>query len=242
RFQKGIDAILGLERDSRYQAACIFGSVAEGTSTDKSDLDVKVVVDTDNPCKNINHPTFDDYKLDITFHSFKQIEHLTRDQIKQGEREPNLVRAVVLFDKTGELTELQRKVGRTKPPRYTVDDYQFVQFLLYHANDKVERTLRDDPAASLYCMHANIDEIIKLHFGLRGHWRVSSKNVLKRLDEWDGALAQLVRTFVATSDIDKKYKAWSQIIDHVAEPMGGRQPITQNNCNCDACQVDLAAL
>ena len=97
RFKMGIDKIISLKRHCRYQAAFIFGSVAEGTSTDKSDLDVKVIVNTDNTCENINHPTFDDYKLDITFRSFKQIKAFTEDEIIKGEREPNLVRAHLLL-------------------------------------------------------------------------------------------------------------------------------------------------
>src|SRR5262249_48371884 len=163
-------------------AAFIFGSVAEGTSADKSDLDVKVIVDEDNPCENINHPTFDDYKLDITFRSFLQIKQFTEDEIKKGEREPNLTQAVILFDQSGELTALQETVRAITPHNLESKDYQFVQFMLYHANDKVERVLEDDPLSSLYSMHANIGEVLKLHFRLNGKWWVSSKNVLKRLD------------------------------------------------------------
>jgi predicted nucleotidyltransferase len=60
RFAEGIKRIRRLANDARYEAAFVFGSVAEGTSTDKSDLDVRVVVDDDNPCENVNHPIFDD--------------------------------------------------------------------------------------------------------------------------------------------------------------------------------------
>lgn len=242
RFQAGIDRIINLAKHQRYQAAFVFGSVAEGTSTNKSDLDVKVIVDTNNPCENINHPTFDDYKLDITLRSFKQIKEFTEDEIKKGEREPNLVRGVILFDKTGELTKLQQKVRDTRPQKYTKRDFQFVQFMLYHANNKVERVLKDDPTSSLYSMHANIGEVLKIHFKLNGKWWVSSKNVLNSLDQWDKKLAQLVRDFVSTADANKKYDYWSMIVDYVAKPMGGRQPIAENNCDCDVCRKDLALL
>jgi predicted nucleotidyltransferase len=242
RFSKGIEALKALSGNPRYQAAFIFGSVAEGTSTEKSDLDVKVIVDEDNPCENINHPSFDDYKLDITFRSYSQIEQFTEDEIKKGEREPNLVRGVILFDKTGKLTALQEKVRSTKLQKYTPKDYQFVQFMLYHANNKVERVLEDDPISSLYSMHANIGEVLKIHFKLNGKWWVSSKNVLKHLDEWDGELAELVRKFVSSSEPKEKFGYWSAIIDHVTAQMGGRQPIAENNCDCEVCKIDLAAL
>ena len=46
-----IERIRKLANDARYEAAFVFGSVAEGTSTDKSDLDVRVIVDDDNSSK-----------------------------------------------------------------------------------------------------------------------------------------------------------------------------------------------
>jgi predicted nucleotidyltransferase len=242
RFKKGVGKITELAKEPRYQAAFIFGSVAEGTSNAKSDLDVKVIVDEDNPCENINHPTFDDYKLDVTFRSFKQIKDFTEDEIKKGEREPNLVRGMIVFDKTGELTKLQGQVRSIAPQKYTEKDYQFVQFMLYHANNKVERFLKDDPVASLYSMHANIGEVLKIHFKLNGKWWVSSKNVLKNLEGWDKELADLVKHLVSAADVTEKYTHWSAIIDHVTKPMGGRQPIAENNCDCTVCKQDLATL
>lgn len=242
RFETGVNKIMKLAEDARYEAAFIFGSVAEGTSNEKSDLDVKVIVDEDNTCDNINHPSFDDYKLDITFRSFKQIKRFTEDEIKKGEREPNLVRGIILFDKSGALTRLQEDIRGLTPNRYTKKDYQFAQFMIYHANNKVERVLKDDPTASLYSMHDNIGEVLKIHFKLNGKWWVSSKNVLSSLDNWDKQLACLVRDFVTTTTVDEKYKHWSMIIDYVTMPMGGRQPISENNCDCHVCQKDLAAL
>lgn len=239
RFIKGYKAIDALRNHPRYQAAFIFGSVAEGTSTKMSDLDVKVIVDEDNICENINHPTFDDYKVDITFRSFSQIKEFTDKEIKTGEREPNLCRALIVFDKTGELTALQRDVQAVKPKRYTKRDYQFVQFMIYHANNKVERVLTEDPAASLYSMHANIGEILKIHFKLNGKWWVSSKNVISDLESWDRDLAQLVQEFASTADVKEKYLHWSAIINHVSSIMGGRQAIAENNCKCLICQIDL---
>ncbi|MGE5333848.1 MAG: nucleotidyltransferase domain-containing protein [Nitrososphaerota archaeon] len=242
KFWKGIEAVKALSSNPRYQAAFIFGSVAEGTSTDKSDLDVKVIVDEDNPCENINHPTFDDYKLDITFRSFLQIKRFTEDEITKGERAPNLAQGLILFDKTGELTALQETIRSTKPQKLEPKDYQFVQFMFYHANNKVERVLEDDPMSSLYSMHANIGEVLKLHFRLNGKWWVSSKNVLKRLDEWDSELAELVRRFVSTAEPEEKFGYWSAIIDHVTAQLGGRLPIAANNCDCKVCTRDLANL
>lgn len=81
-----------------------------------------------------------------------------------------------------------------------------------------------------------------MHFKLHGKWWVSSKNVLKQLDVWDGELAGLVRRFVQATDISVKYDHWTEIIDYIAKPMGGRQLISENNCGCEVCMYDLESL
>ena len=174
---------------------------------------------------NVNHPTFDGYKLDITFRSFEQIEQFVADEIKKAEREPNLVRGVILFDKTGRLTALQKKTQKTKPQQHTSKDHQWHQFMLYHANSKVERFLQDDPAASLYSMHANIGEVLKTHFKLHGKWWVSSKNVLKSSAQWDAALADLVRRFVASADTTQKYKHGQPLLIMFLGPWAAASPL-----------------
>jgi hypothetical protein len=42
--------------------------------------------------------------------------------------------------------------------------------------------------------------------------------------------------------VKEKHAFWSEIIDHVTKPIGGRQPIAENNCDCDVCKTDLNAL
>lgn len=49
RFQAAYQHIKQLEQYERYIGAFIFGSLARGEATEKSDLDVQVLVDEDNP-------------------------------------------------------------------------------------------------------------------------------------------------------------------------------------------------
>jgi hypothetical protein len=243
RFQPALERIQALEADPRYLGAFIFGSVADGTATEESDLDLKVIVDSDNDCENINHPYIGGVKVDATFRSMKQIEEFTGAEIREAKRPPNLARAIIVFDKTGELTGLQEKAKRIDPPRYKQKSEQFDQFMLYHANDKVERVLADDPASSLYSMHANIHDVLKIHYRIHDRWPgVSSKWLLSDLETWDPELAALLRKFVVAAEAGAKFTLWTRILDHVVAPLGGRQPIDENNCNCVTCQRDLGAL
>lgn len=60
-------AVEGLAARGRYVGALVFGSVAQGTATEASDLDVRVLVDENNPCAELNHPRIGGVKVDVTF-------------------------------------------------------------------------------------------------------------------------------------------------------------------------------
>ena len=242
RFHPAYRHIEQLARYERYQAALIFGSLARGEATEKSDMDVKVVTDEDNPCSNINHPVIGGVKLDISFSSLSQIAQL-RDgagrQVSTQERVPKLAESLIVFDKTGELTKLCEEAKTVQPLKMTPDEFQFLHFMFYHGNDKAERNLRSDPVTALLVMHVGLNDFLHFHYRIAGRWWVSSKRLLKDLRSWDPALAQLVEHFVTACDAQTKFQVWSDIIDHILEPLGGRQPIAENNCDCPGCRGDL---
>ncbi len=77
---------------------------------------------------------------------------------------------------------------------------------------------------------------------IQGRWQLSNKRILADLRAWDAPFAALVERFVSVSDAHAKHQVWTAIVEHVLTPLGGRQPISENNCNCPVCQNDLAAL
>ncbi len=242
RFRLAIAAIQCLADHPRYQAAFIFGSVARGDATAQSDLDVKVVTDLDNLCANINHPVIDGVKLDLTFGSFAQLQAATGAEIERGERIPMLAESLIVFDKTGQFVALRGHAQAARPKPYPAGDHQLIQFLVFHMNNKAERFVNSDPHVALLAMHMNVNEILDIHYRLQERWRLSSKRVLQDLRQWDAAMAQLLEAFVTATDAPAKFAVWTAIIEHVLQPLGGRQPIDQNNCGCDVCRNDLAQL
>ena len=242
RFAPAVRAVEGLAVAHRYVGALIFGSVALGTASGASDLDVRVLVGDDNPCSAINHPRVGGVKVDITFCSLEQLERQLDDEIADGRRAPMIADALILFDKTGCLAELRARAAAARPPAYDPADAQFDQFMLYHANDKVERALDDDPASALWSMHATVNDVIGIHYRIHGHFKVSSKKLLDDLDRWDAPLSDLLRRFVGEGDARRKFEVWRAVIDHVAADIGGRLPIDENVCACPVCAADLAAL
>ncbi len=240
--RKVVEALRSLAAHERYQASFVFGSVARGDDTDQSDVDVQVIVGDDNHCPNINHPFVHGRKLDLTFLSFKQLEQRTQDEIDRRKRVPMVAESMIVFDKTGELTRLRAQAQQTQPKPFDPARTQLVQFLAYHANAKVEHHLAADPLAALLVMHTSLYDLLALHHEIAGRWHLSDKRMLADLRSWDPTLARLVEDLVGTSNTERKYAAWSRIVDHVLAPLGGPQPIEENNCACEVCRTDLAAL
>lgn len=242
RFQPAYNRIKQLQKNDRYVGAFIFGSFARGDTTNMSDFDIKVIVNQDNYCNNINHPIINGVKLDITFTSINQLRKYTEEEIKKAERIPMIAESIIIFDKNGELKKIKSEAKNAKPAKYSKSDFQLVQFMIYHADDKAKRYLSEDESAALVAMEINLNDVLKYHYKLKGQWWVSNKRLMKDLRVWDKELAVLVEDFVKENNVSKKYDIWIKIIDYIAKPMGGRQPISENNCNCETCQKDLAFL
>jgi hypothetical protein len=237
-----VETIKALEAQERYIGAFVFGSVARGEATAQSDVDVQVIVDEDNPCPSVNHPFIAGRKLDISFLSFAQLEQRTKEEITRRERVPMAAESLIVFDKTGDLTRLVAEAQQVQPHPFNPARAQWIQFLMHHANNKAERHLRTDPLAALLVMHVSLNDLLMFHYEIAGRWQLSDKRLLSDLRTWDLPLATLVEQLVSTGNVPTKFTHWSRIVDHVLSPLGGRQPIEENNCDCEVCRTDLAAL
>lgn len=241
RFAEAYRHIQRLERQGRYPGAFIFGSVARGEATARSDLDVKVLVDADNPCTNINHPVIGDVKLDLTYISLAQLRRDTERDVARAVRVPMLAESVIIFDKTGALEELRAWAREAAPSHATPADYQLLRFSVFHAHNKVARALESDAPAALLAMHLGLAELFGTYRRLQGRWEVSSKRLLPELRAVDPPLAGLVEAFVATADLHAKFRLWTDIVAYIARPLGSWAD-AENTCDCVVCRADLAAL
>jgi len=241
RFVAAYRRVQALEGRGRYLGAFIFGSVARGEATEGSDLDVKVLVDADNPCPNVNHPVIGGVKLDITFVSLAQLRRDTERERGRAARVPMLAESIIVFDTTGALAELRAWAREATPEHAASADHQWLRFLLYNAHDKVTRALARDAAAALLEMHLGLAEVLDIDRRLRGRWEVSSKRLLPLLRAEDPALARLVADLVGTAEVAEKFRRWTAIVEHVARPLGDWR-VAEQACDCAVCRADLAAL
>jgi predicted nucleotidyltransferase len=239
RVEPAVRAIEGLARYERYRAALLFGSLARGAA-EPVDVDAVVVVDEAVPCQAINHPRIGGVKLDVSFRSRAQLRAETEEAIRQGTRVPMVAESIVLFDKDGELTRLREEARRVERPAVDPSEWDWLQFLIYHEDDKAHRV--GDPAAALLAMEEGLPGLLQFHYRLRRRWWVSSKRRLADLRGWDPEMAALVEGFVGTAEVGAKLRLWEAILERVVEPMGGRKAVEETSCRCGVCRADLAAL
>ncbi len=237
RFHEAVARIHALQRQDRYLAAFIFGSVARRETTAASDLDVCVITKEDNDPISILHLRIGGVKLDLSFYSMDQMSQQNKKALKKIPRvRPMLAESIVVFDKTGQLDVLRQEALRVMPAKHDEEELPHLRFLIYHMDDKVRRNVIQDPASAQLAIHMCLAELIDFHYGLQGHWRVSSKRILADLDAWDPSGAHLLRMLVIEPDLLGKFRLWSRFIDHVLEPFGGRGDISENP-HVSACSV-----
>ena len=90
-------------------------------------------------------------------------------------------------------------------------------------------------------MHLGLTELFDIRRRVQGRWGVSSKRLLPELRAADPPLAGLVEAFVATADLRAKFRLWTDIVTHIAQPLGG-WATAENTCDCAVCREDVAAL
>lgn len=235
-FKSAIEKVKNLERENEYIGAFIFGSVARNEHTEKSDLDIVVITKHDNQCKNFNHPQIKGLKLDINFESIKQHKKRIQESFRDGKIKPMLMESIILFDKTGKLSQLKKDLRNTKPKTFSKSEYPLIRFLILHADDKAKRNLDSDVHTAHLALNINLNDILKFHYKLNNKWWVSNKRILGDLDIWDSLLATKIRHFVSTQNIKSKYKIWKNIIEHVSKPLGGVESLHETNCKCISCR------
>lgn len=241
-FKTAVLKIKELEEFDGYMGAFIFGSVARGEEDENSDLDIKVITKRKNYCKNVNHPFINSIKLDLSFNTLKLFKEGTRLEMTEKRRVPMIAESIIIFDKSGELKRIKQKALKSTPKKLKKKDYQWSQFMLYHMDNKAVRHLKSDPASSILSMGMNLKDALKDHYKINRRWWVSDKRLLNDLREWDPDLVELLNKFAVSSSIANKYRFWSQVLDHISKPIGGRKKIEEINCDCKLCISDMKKL
>lgn len=246
RFRPAYQAIQRLERHERYLGAFIYGSVARGETFEHSSLYVTVIVNTNDP-PHPNHPVIEGITLNLGFISLKRLEALIKNEIGQCERKERanpltIAESIIIFDKAGRLRHMQEEARLLQPHEIGPWKQQSIQAMHLNYNDRVECHLKKDPHTALLVMHTGLSNLLRSHYQLNRKWYVTTQRLFADLHIWDAELAQLVESFVATSEVETKFQWWTAIIDHILQPPGGRHPIAARSCTCSQCQNDVAML
>lgn len=240
KYLKVIARIQRLKSKERYVGAFVFGSVARGDVGVDSDLDVIVVVATDNECLSISQPVIDGIKLDLSFVSMKQLQD--RENHDHSGKIPMLAEAVVLFDTTGELARFKTEMEHKRREPYTEEERPHVQFLINHTESKICYGLMNDVDTAKLCLQKGWRHLIDVHYKIQGRWNVSDKRLVRDLQEWDMGFLDMVRGFLRENDPEKQYDLWKDAATYIFGPWGGRQETKGENCGCERCKKDIEVL
>lgn len=238
-FNKIIIQLQKLQQHEDILGLYVFGSVARGEATINSDVDVKVMVKDGCIQNNVSHPVIHGKKIDISFFPEQYFIDELDKEVKDSNRKPFIAESLILFDKTGTLNKLRQKALKVKPKKVLKKEIPWIKFMVEHMDDKAKRHLDSDPLSSLLAMNINLNDLLKFHYQINRKWWVSNKRLLSDLRKWDLGLAKMIEKFLQESDVNKKYKLWGKIAEHIMNPIGGRQPIFENNCKCKYCKKYL---
>lgn len=147
---------------------------------------------------------------------------------KSPDREPMIAGCKILFDKTGRLRKLVKKLNNLKPQKWTKELESEQRFLAYHANDKVVRNLEKDSTSSLLSMSIGINDLLKMHYLINEKWWLSNKKLLSDLKSWDVKMYKMLEEFLNTSEIKAKYKFWKEIYQYILSQIGGFKPLNDD--------------
>jgi len=149
---------------------------------------------------------------------------------------------MIVFDKTGTLRRMQEGAQELPPGKVSPREQRRIQQQCLVYNDRIAYHLEKDALTALLLMHESLIVLLMSHYQLHQRWWVLTHHLFSDLPNWDPELAQLVENCVATSEGDAKFQWWSAIINHILQPLGGRQSISEQNCMCSSCQNDVSML
>jgi Polymerase beta, Nucleotidyltransferase len=240
-----VNQIAALQQHARYEGAFVFGSYVTGELHDNSDLDVVVLVTDADGCREVSHPLINGIPVDISFFSYGQIQRYLQETLARNFRpKPWLYASQILFDKQGRLHKLAHWVQETaQPAKYSQADYEDIQLSCYYFLAKAQKCLEREPTAALLVMMNNLNDLLRYHYRIHGRWRVADKRMLGDLAKWDHSMEKLLRSFLTEVTVGQKFALWTQMIDHLLTPIGGRNFAKYENvCHCERCQNDLQAI
>ncbi len=259
-FRSVYMAIQSLEQHEQYIAALIYGSVVEGDATKYSTLFAEVIV-KDDGTKDSRRPDRNDLvihnvMLHIVFLNEGQFLRILQDELYErndplrenihSRNDPyplRLSKSFVVFDKKGAFRSMQKKAQEQPMPKDSARRKQNLQVRLLHKYQSVNNLLAHQPDIALLKMDSELIDIIETHYRMQQKWWVGIHHTLSDLQIWDTKMAQLVKQFLATSELQTKFRLWSLMIYHILKRSGYRSlPLKSSLCTCKKCAEHIQLL
>ncbi|MEM1312387.1 MAG: nucleotidyltransferase domain-containing protein [Patescibacteria group bacterium] len=209
-----VDKYSKLKFNEDYTGAFVFGSFANRTFTDYSDLDIVLIVKDSSKKESYKTINIDGVDVDICTETLEDLKFREQGIIQKAERKPWLVDSIILFDKTGKLIELkQNYTSVCSPKKLSIEDIKILRSNILKINQKVRTTGKQDKDSCCFTMTTSIREVVNTYYKANSRFTVQAKKIFLDLDLWDAEYSQQLKQFLNEGFFEKKIKVWDKIIE-----------------------------
>jgi predicted nucleotidyltransferase len=209
-----IDSFLDrLKQDEGVLGVILFGSWARGNNRLDSDVDL-LVIKKAGFLRTVE--MYEDTPFEITYTTEEGVKKYWADNPddcvelwKTGK---------IIFDRTGILEKLKQFAveieSKSKKP-LSDDAIKHTQFDVYDQIKAVTRLKETDTATASMIIQAKVFQLCEKYFDLRQIWTPPTKQRLQALQENDPSLAEKVRVFYNSTDLNNKIELATEIANLV---------------------------
>lgn len=212
------------EKDPHVLGMVVFGSQAQGSTDEFSDLDVYVVL-TQNDGRERVYKRIQGVRVDILFDTVKKIgEYLKLEEGKFWRNVSHmLAHGKILFSRSGKLLSLQEQAKKNLLKKtilrrdekimhmYSIEDYWYKA----QRDAKKKDTIAFQRDAS-HILNNSIELILKV----QGAFLPPARELDVKLKRVDGVFRNLILAFYKESNLEKQLSALKAIVSHTTKRFG----------------------
>lgn len=222
------DILRNLCDDQNVAAVILYGSLARGDCTAKSDIDLQVLLEN-GPGKK-QHFCIGDVEIDIGYDvaSFAVVGAVVyrREYFVKA-----LGTGVLLYERTpgliAESMAVAKMIYKNRPQyRQNPVGTLFMRYGLVNRLQEAERLCENDPVAAFYVLAVGFDNVIFSYDWYNNYWPAIKRKWLEELVTKDKYFCDLATEYLQATRLADRIKAYQKVLRYFLEPLGGFLPET----------------
>ncbi len=221
KAQQVVQQFKSKARDDRYTGCFVFGSFADGSFTQFSDLDIVLVVKDEDHTQEYQSLQIEDINVDLSVETLEQVKKREEEILTKAERRTWLSDALILFSDDGSnLDSLKAYYSAlSKPKSISPEDTSLFKKNIEKMNQKIEQASLLDQDNCQFTMLTCIRELVNIYYRASGRFTVQAKKLFIDLDKWDKQFADSLRGFLYATNLENRIGYWHQLVGLIANKL-----------------------